>query len=203
MIALCALEFETFGAAAPVVDVTPTAALAWQPATIDKIAAAEKIVFFVSMRRGKARAVPAKLSRMSKWISSFVAIAVVIACSSSTSVGQPCTTAADCYKGVDSGALLGTPTCLTSITNGYCTHTCTADTDCCAVSGECKAGYKEVCAPFESQPTSYCFLSCDPADIAASGNGSLDPNSYCQKFGNSSFTCRSTGGGSSNVKFCG
>ncbi|HEY2365420.1 MAG TPA: hypothetical protein VGH87_03500 [Polyangiaceae bacterium] len=146
---------------------------------------------------------PATLAGMSKWISSFIVVAVVVACSSSTSVGQPCTTAANCYPGVDAAALLGTPTCLTSITNGYCTHTCTADTDCCAVSGECKTGYKEVCAPFESQPTSYCFLSCDPADIAASGNGTMDPSAYCQKFGNSSFTCRSTGGGGANKKFCG
>lgn len=129
--------------------------------------------------------------------------AVVIACSSSTQVGQPCTSASQCYPGIDAAAIQGTPTCLTSITNGYCTHTCTTNADCCAVSGECKSGYKEICAPFESNPQTYCVLSCDPADIAASGNGTMDPNTYCQKFGNASFTCRSTGGGSSNVKFCG
>src|SRR5262249_51406536 len=54
MIALCAFEFETFGAVAPVVDVTPTSALAWQPATISKIAAAKKIDCFVSMAETKS-----------------------------------------------------------------------------------------------------------------------------------------------------
>jgi hypothetical protein len=140
---------------------------------------------------------------MRKLFTALVAGVVVIACSSSTQVGQPCTSAASCYPGIDAAALQGTATCLTSITNGYCTHTCTADADCCAVSGECKAGYKEVCAPFESTPTTYCFLSCDPADITASGNGSMDPTAYCQKYGSAAFTCRSTGGGASNKRFCG
>src|SRR5512142_1495531 len=141
---------------------------------------------------------------MSKLSVLLVVGAVVVACSSSQpNVGQPCTSASQCYSGIDAAALQGTATCLTSITNGYCTHTCTTTAECCAVSGECKAGYKEVCAPFESNPTTYCFLSCDPADITASGNGTMDPTAYCQKYASASFTCRSTGGGSANMKFCG
>jgi hypothetical protein len=126
---------------------------------------------------------------MSKPSALFAVGAVVIACSSSsTQVGQPCTSASQCYPGIDAAALQGTATCLTSITNGYCTHTCTTAADCCAVSGECKSGYKEVCAPFESNPTTYCFLSCDPADITASGNDNMDPTTYCQKYASSSRT---------------
>jgi hypothetical protein len=94
-------------------------------------------------------------------------------------------------------------TCLTQLQNGYCTHTCQSDANCCAVAGEC-AGYQEVCAPLESAPTTYCFLACSSSAIAAFPNaGTTDPDTYCQRWANPSFTCRSTGGGSNNMKFCG
>lgn len=135
--------------------------------------------------------------------------AVVVACSSSSgssapagATGSTCTSAAACYSGIDAGALMGQVQCLTQLQNGYCTHTCTKDTDCCAVPGECAAGTVEVCAPLQSAPQTYCFLSCDTANIPASA-GTTDPNTYCQKFANPTFTCRSTGGGANNRKFCG
>ncbi len=92
-------------------------------------------------------------------------------------------TAATCYPGVaDAGTLKGTVTCLTQVTGGYCTHECTADSDCCAVPGECHTNVKEVCSPFESQPQKYCFLSCETADVQAAGY--TDPTAYCQQLGN-------------------
>lgn len=137
-------------------------------------------------------------------LASVAVVAVLVACSNSTPpVGASCTTASTCYPGVDAATLQGTPTCLTQISGGYCTHTCTADTDCCAVSGECPSGYKEVCAPFENQTQAYCFLACDSGSIAASNTGVTDPNAYCQKYAGPAFTCRSTGGGANNKQFCG
>jgi hypothetical protein len=118
--------------------------------------------------------------------------------------GSSCAAASECYPGVDATTLHGTATCLTQYTGGYCTHVCSADADCCAVTGECKTGFKEVCSPFENQPTQYCFLSCDPADIAAAPNGGVtNPDEYCAKFAGPSLTCRSTGGGAANRRFCG
>jgi hypothetical protein len=47
-------------------------------------------------------------------------------------------------------------------------------------------------------------VSCDTADISAAPDaGTTDPATYCQRVANASFTCRSTGGGTSNRKFCG
>jgi hypothetical protein len=120
----------------------------------------------------------------------------------SNNVGQSCTQAAQCYPGVDAGALHGQATCLTQLQNGYCTHACQTDADCCAVPGECSPGFVEVCASFESSGQMYCFLSCASSDIPPSA-GTTDPNVYCQRWANASFTCRSTGGGSANRKFCG
>jgi hypothetical protein len=134
---------------------------------------------------------------------------VATACGSSGSGGAPpgeqagstCATAATCYPDVkDQTQIKGTVTCLSKVPNGYCTHLCTADTDCCAVPGECRTGLKEVCSPFENQPESYCFLSCEDAAVKAAGY--TDANVYCQKLGNAAFTCRSTGGGASNRKIC-
>jgi hypothetical protein len=31
----------------------------------------------------------------------------------------------------------------------------------------------------------------------------MDPSTFCQDWANPTFTCRSTGGGSSNQRFCG
>lgn len=134
------------------------------------------------------------------------------ACSSSNNTGGPgagatgstCTAPAQCYPGVNTAALHGQVTCLTQLQNGYCTHTCTADTDCCVVAGECRTGFKEVCASVESSAQLYCVLSCDAADVAMAPNaGTTDPTTYCQDWANPTFTCRSTGGGSQNRKFCG
>lgn len=143
------------------------------------------------------------------------AIGLGPACSSSNSgnssggitpgqTGSSCSSSAQCFPGIDAGALHGQATCLTQLTNGYCTHTCTSDADCCAVPGECRTGFKEVCASFESSGQMYCFLSCSAADVAAAPDaGTTDPTTYCQDWANASFTCRSTGGGSQNQKFCG
>ena len=133
-----------------------------------------------------------------------------IACSGShggvgspVQTGQSCTQTSQCYPGLDAGALQGV-TCLTQLQGGYCTHTCQTDADCCAVAGECTAGFAEVCASFESSGQMYCFLSCDSSAIAAAPDaGTTDPTTYCQTWANASFTCRSTGGGSANQKFCG
>jgi len=118
--------------------------------------------------------------------------------------GQSCAMASDCYKGVaDAGSLQGLVVCL-DLQGGYCSHECTQDTDCCAVSGECEKGIREVCAPLESNPQTYCFVSCETADLgAASDGGTEDPTAFCHRVAGSTFTCRSTGGGVANKKFCG
>lgn len=147
-------------------------------------------------------------------VTSLVGLALAPACSSGNSstggpltgqTGQSCSAASQCYTTLlDASALKGQVTCLTQLTNGYCTHTCQVDTDCCAVAGECRTGFKDVCASFESSGQKYCFLSCDAADIALAPNaGTTDPTTYCQDWANPTFTCRSTGGGVQNRKFCG
>jgi hypothetical protein len=134
-----------------------------------------------------------------------------LACSSSNNsgggthaTGSTCTAPAQCYPGVSPATIKGQVTCLTQLQNGYCTHTCTTDADCCAAHGECMTGFNEVCASVESSPSLYCVLSCDAADVAAAPNaGTTDPTTYCKDWANPTFTCRSTGGGSQNRKFCG
>jgi hypothetical protein len=135
------------------------------------------------------------------WVLSLLGVA---ACSGGAAqpTGHACAQTTDCYHGLDAGALQGQVVCL-SLPGGYCSHTCTVDTDCCAVAGECPAGIKQVCAPLESNAQTYCFVSCETADIAPSGDGGADPNAYCNSVAGSTFTCRSTGGGASNRKFCG
>lgn len=131
--------------------------------------------------------------------------------------GQACTAATQCYAGLDGGAVSGTVTCLDKVTNGYCTHTCTKDEDCCATPGECRTGVKQVCAPFTNDSsTKYCFLSCEAADIAtgiaanadagyydggATEAGATD-TAYCQSYASIYATCRSSGGGNQNRKVC-
>jgi hypothetical protein len=117
-----------------------------------------------------------------------------------TNTGQACTTADQCYPGVKAGELLGEAVCLDKVTDGYCTHFCTADTDCCAAAGECAGPYAEVCAPFESTDDSYCFLSCEDDDIAKTTL--KDADQYCRSYAGPAFGCRSTGGGSKNRKVC-
>ena len=95
---------------------------------------------------------------------------------------------------------MGAAACLTQVPNGYCTHACAADTDCCAVAGECPQAHAEVCAPFESTGAMDCFLSCE-ADLVSRA-GFTDDTTFCQKYANAAFICRSTGGGSTNRKVC-
>ena len=107
--------------------------------------------------------------------------------------GSVCTTADDCYPDIDRADIKGAVACMDRVPDGYCTHLCTADADCCAVDGECITGFTQVCAPFESTGQNYCFLSCEGVD---------DETTFCQENAGSSFTCRSTGGGSTNRKIC-
>ena len=139
-------------------------------------------------------------------------LALAAACSGTSSgvtpppvqTGQSCSQASQCFATLDGAALRGTATCLTQLQGGYCTHTCQSDADCCAVPGECPTGVEQVCAPFENMSATYCFLNCAASAIpAAADGGTLDPTTFCQLWGNASFTCRSTGGGSANRKFCG
>lgn len=134
--------------------------------------------------------------------------------------GQSCTTAAQCYSDLtattDGGGISGAITCLDKVTNGYCTHTCTQDTECCSVPGECRTGVAQVCSPLSNQAAQYCFLSCEDADIrravAANGDagfydgGTTDAGSagdaYCQSFAGVATSCRSSGGGNKNRKVC-
>lgn len=134
--------------------------------------------------------------------------------------GQECTNVSQCYPGVDGGAdgggITGTVVCLTKVTNGYCTHTCNDDSDCCKAPGECKTGLKQVCAPLENQPEKYCFLSCEDADVTAgiaaqsadggydggAVDGSTREDAYCHAYASTGLGCRSTGGGKQNRKVC-
>ena len=121
--------------------------------------------------------------------------------------GSACKVAADCYQTFDAQSLKGAPYCIDKVTDGYCTHECQTDDDCCAIPGECKTKLKQVCAPFESTGKNVCVLSCESADINAGNDAGFtdagtDPNNYCQKNISSQFSCRSTGGGSNNKKAC-
>ncbi len=122
-------------------------------------------------------------------------------------VGQACKAPVDCFPGIDSGTLKGEVQCLDRVTNGYCTHLCQSDGDCCAVPGECKTGFKQVCAPFESTGKKMCFLSCEDSDLhggpdAGADAGTLEATLYCQAYASADFGCRSTGGGKENRKVC-
>lgn len=132
--------------------------------------------------------------------------------------GSACTVATDCYRtlatdGGDAATLQGgEAVCIDKVENGYCTHKCTQDSDCCAVPGECVSGLKQVCASFENSPDKYCFLSCEEADItkAADGgftdaglvDGGFDGEDYCHTNASLEMGCRSTGGGNENRKAC-
>jgi hypothetical protein len=114
--------------------------------------------------------------------------------------GQSCANASQCFPNVPDGGLRGgDAVCLTRVTGGYCTHICTTDADCCAVPGECRTGYPQVCSPFESTNEKYCFLSCEavPGDA-----GVTDNEAFCHTYAHASFGCRSSGGGSENRKVC-
>jgi hypothetical protein len=107
--------------------------------------------------------------------------------------GAPCGSAADCYPALDQSELSGDVVCLDLVEGGYCTHTCSGDGDCCALEGECESDLEQVCSPFESTESYYCFLSCE---------GEEDGDSFCHEWAHSEFICRSSGGGSDNEKVC-
>jgi hypothetical protein len=122
--------------------------------------------------------------------------------SSPDETGQSCTPtpeapAGACFENLQE-TIKGTPVCLTRVPDGYCTHTCQTDSDCCAVKGECKDGLPQVCAPFESTGGKYCLLSCEASIVSKD----VDDNAYCQENANAAFNCRSTGGGNENRKVC-
>jgi len=111
--------------------------------------------------------------------------------------GSSCEAVDECFPDVADGGLVGDPICLDAVQGGYCTHTCTDDADCCAAEGECATELLQLCAPFQSEGESYCFLSCEVLP-----EGYDDGNVYCQEFAHPDFICRSTGGGSENRKVC-
>ena len=111
--------------------------------------------------------------------------------------GDVCEVIDDCYEEVDHADLAGDVQCLDRVEAGYCTHLCQADTDCCAVDGECETDLLQVCAPFESTGQNMCFLSCESEDV-----GDADADDYCHEHVGEAFGCRSTGGGSANRKVC-
>jgi hypothetical protein len=114
--------------------------------------------------------------------------------------GQSCTDAAQCYPDVPAGALHGDPICLDQARNGYCTHTCESDADCCAVAGECRTALPQVCTPYESSRGKYCFLSCEDSDVRNAGF--TDAATFCHTYANAAFECKSSGGGAQNRKIC-
>lgn len=115
--------------------------------------------------------------------------------------GAACESASECFPDVADGALQGEPLCMDRVRDGYCTHTCQSDDDCCAAEGECETDLAQVCSPFESTDTMMCFLSCEDEDLAARPEYE-DENEYCQREVSRDFICRSSGGGSANRKIC-
>ena len=127
--------------------------------------------------------------------------------------GQECAAPGDCYPDIDHADLAGAVQCMDRVENGYCTHNCGTDSDCCAVDGECDTDLAQVCAPFESTNQYYCLLSCEDADVAAGQRlaanddytpppGSDDATEFCRRWAGIEFGCRSTGGGRDNRKVC-
>lgn len=115
-------------------------------------------------------------------------------------VGSVCVVPDDCYPEVDHAELAGQVECLDRVRDGYCTHQCGSDADCCAVEGECVTDLPQVCSPFESTGLNMCFLSCENEDVAAAGAD--DAEAFCQHEASPDFICRSSGGGSGNRKVC-
>ena len=115
--------------------------------------------------------------------------------------GAACEVADDCYPDVADGELSGEAVCIDRVRDGYCTHTCEMDSDCCAAEGECDSGLHEVCSPFESMEGMHCFVSCEDEDVQGATDVT-DEGDYCQKKASPDFVCRSSGGGSTNRKIC-
>jgi hypothetical protein len=91
---------------------------------------------------------------------------------------EPCEAADDC---VDVAPSEATAECVEKEGGGFCSWSCTTDADC---DGDQDDRYDFVCAPFESNPGTYCFPACQDDEC---------PGGY---------TCRSTGGGDENEKVC-
>ena len=113
-------------------------------------------------------------------------------------VGAPCDTPDDCYPDADHSKIPGDIVCLDKVPDGYCTHLCTSDADCCVTDGECDPDVVQVCAPFENTGMMMCFVSCEAADLP---HGE-DPDAWCHDYADPAFGCRSTGGGANNRKVC-
>src|SRR5215831_10925682 len=95
--------------------------------------------------------------------------------------GQACTSVTQCYPGTDAATFMGGPAvCLDKVSGGYCTHLCSRDSDCCAVPGECRTGFPQVCSPFESTTDKYCILSCE--NVVLGDAGFTDANAYCATY---------------------
>ena len=127
--------------------------------------------------------------------------------------GQACASPSECYPNVDPADLGGDVQCMDRVTDGYCTHLCTTDADCCAIDGECDTDLAQVCGPFESTGQNFCFLSCEDADVAEGKRlsasdeyippaGADDATEFCRRWAGIEFVCRSTGGGRDNRKVC-
>lgn len=118
--------------------------------------------------------------------------------------GAACAVAADCFPDVNPDDLQGEVRCLDRVRDGYCTHLCESDDNCCAADGECPKTLRQVCSPFESTNEQMCFLSCEVEDIPpAEGDAEpMDENEFCQVEAGTEFICRSSGGGSDNRKVC-
>lgn len=120
--------------------------------------------------------------------------------------GKECETVDDCYPDLDTSQLSGEVQCLDRVQDGYCTHLCQTDDDCCAVDGECEADLNHVCSPFESTGQLVCFISCEPEDLTpppdANPDDPVDEQEFCQRVASPAFICRSSGGGSINRKVC-
>jgi len=120
---------------------------------------------------------------------------------SSGETGSTCEAASECYPDLEEGALSGDALCLENVPDGYCTHSCEADDDCCAADGECPVDREQVCSPLESGDGKMCLLSCEDADLESDPDAE-DANDYCERNAGSAFSCRSSGGGSENRKVC-
>jgi hypothetical protein len=126
---------------------------------------------------------------------------------SADNAGQTCATPAHCYQNVDHTTLAGAVICLDRVENGYCTHECNSDADCCAVPNECWSNLVQVCSPFESTDQRYCFLGCEDAEVAdgaalVGASPEISADEYCSRYASPSFHCRSSGGGSANRRVC-
>jgi hypothetical protein len=109
--------------------------------------------------------------------------------------GAACESADQCYPDVADGALSSEALCLDRVRDGYCTHECGGDEDCCAAEGECAPGAPtQVCSPFESTNMMMCFLSCEASDLENFPDYA-DENEFCQREASRDFICRASGGG--------